>query len=1017
MTESSRQFTLLLVDDNPTNLMLLAKIVAYDLPQVCVLTARSAQEGLALVAQEPIDGAFIDVQMPQMNGLEMCRRLKADPRTAAMPLVLITAHLASPEMRAEGLEAGAYDFISQPVSNVEMLARIKVMLRLCRAEQQLRQDNQQLQQQVEDHSVQLRWVSGLLLSGDGPLAEPDQQLLQRLASRLPKPEELDEQQLVEKLTSEFPLTWRRTLCKLALLDEMPLALARRLSEIADVEAMLDYLQRHGLSLQPALCGDERLHFTPQVKKILRQRADQLLDAADQQRVYLEASSCYQQQEDYAAALDCLLRARHYAAVSQLLSQLGLGLLLDRHQSRVLPLLEQVPEEVAAGCGWLSLYAGISRLLTQPELVGDWLELARSRFVAEQDARGELFALVQQVRQILFIDGRMDLGGQRLPRLRELAVEQLPLLEPVSRLKVSYLLGLAELFFAGELRRVEEIVTEAMAEAQQLQLLDPHRDFSLLRALFSLYQGRFRVARAAVEQGLHLGAGLSTPSLTSFVMQGHASELSLALGELPEFWRQRRKIERNWGEEILHRSVFGALFGFYSALAQLAQGRDQQVRETIDLTLGAGVAAFNPHLHSWLVQLRGWMHALAGEDQAALDDLKKGLQLRHQAGGPLNRLLNQLIAGITCLALKQHQQAADHLQQGFEASQELGETLIRGGFYAWRALLWLRLGQKERAVECFEGLLELLQQQRVAFFLTLTPNLLRELLVSLPPVAGFRPQLEKLATDWLGSEFSPDGRLLPQLQLQTLGGFRLQLEEQHLELGEVSHSSRQILALLAAAPRRTLGIDLVMASLWPESSESKARGSFDTAHLRLRKALQGSFGVRIKQDYLVLEKGMLSLRHTRVDSLEFVAAVEAARRQLQRQNRWQAEQLLWRAEQLWQGEFLAGFAIDGDLPYQREQLTQVRLEQVSLLAGLLSDAGELSTAIRLLRQGLSADPLQDSLLYQLLQLLNCQGERQLARQELKKYRLALQAGDYSAEEIEELVDALLSNRLDLLDDEE
>ena len=192
MEETKRQFTLLLVDDNPTNLLLLVKIIELDLPEVRVLTAATAKKGLDLAEQKGIDGAFIDVQMPQMNGLEMCRRLREKPCTATIPLVLMTAHIASPEMRAEGLEVGAYDFISQPISNVEMLARVKVMLRLCESEQLALENSQQLQQQLTEHSDRLRWISGLLISGDGSLVELDQQLLRRLANELPDLEKLDE---------------------------------------------------------------------------------------------------------------------------------------------------------------------------------------------------------------------------------------------------------------------------------------------------------------------------------------------------------------------------------------------------------------------------------------------------------------------------------------------------------------------------------------------------------------------------------------------------------------------------------------------------------------------------------------------------------------------------------------------------------------------------------------------------------------------------------------------------------
>ena len=191
-----------------------------------MLKAQSARQGLEIAAEEVVDGAFIDVQMPQMSGLDMCRRLRAEPRTAKIPLVLMTAHLASPEMRAEGLEVGAYDFISQPISNVEMLARIKVMLRLCESERLADENNRQLQQQLEDHSTRLRWISGLLISGEGPLAEPDQQLLRKLASEFPDPQALDDQLFFEKLTTEFPLPWRRTVLKFALLDSIPVPLAQ-----------------------------------------------------------------------------------------------------------------------------------------------------------------------------------------------------------------------------------------------------------------------------------------------------------------------------------------------------------------------------------------------------------------------------------------------------------------------------------------------------------------------------------------------------------------------------------------------------------------------------------------------------------------------------------------------------------------------------------------------------------------------------------------------------------------------
>ena len=147
---------LLAVDDRPDNLFVLEQVVGAYLPEIKMITAESAEAGLALVATEAIDGALIDVQMPGMNGIEMCRRLKADPRTALIHVILVTAHRATPELKAQGLEAGADDFIAKPIDNVELAAKLRVMLRLRAAEQALRRERDHLEAMVQERTQALR---------------------------------------------------------------------------------------------------------------------------------------------------------------------------------------------------------------------------------------------------------------------------------------------------------------------------------------------------------------------------------------------------------------------------------------------------------------------------------------------------------------------------------------------------------------------------------------------------------------------------------------------------------------------------------------------------------------------------------------------------------------------------------------------------------------------------------------------------------------------------------------------
>ena len=117
----------LVVDDQEANVRLLeAKLKAeyFD-----VVTAFSGQTAIDCAIAEQPDVILLDVMMPMMDGFETCRRLKNDRRTRHIPVVMVTA-LDQPEDRVRGLEAGADDFLTKPVDNLPLFARIRSLLRL-----------------------------------------------------------------------------------------------------------------------------------------------------------------------------------------------------------------------------------------------------------------------------------------------------------------------------------------------------------------------------------------------------------------------------------------------------------------------------------------------------------------------------------------------------------------------------------------------------------------------------------------------------------------------------------------------------------------------------------------------------------------------------------------------------------------------------------------------------------------------------------------------------------------------
>ena len=146
---------ILAIDTNKDNLITLGAIIRDSFPDAVFVTALSGKKGIEFVILENPDIILLDIIMPDMDGFEVCRRLKQDERTSDIPVIFLTAAKESKDVRIKALEVGGEAFLYKPIDEPELIAQIGAMFKIRQFSNQRRSENERLSLLVAEKTREL----------------------------------------------------------------------------------------------------------------------------------------------------------------------------------------------------------------------------------------------------------------------------------------------------------------------------------------------------------------------------------------------------------------------------------------------------------------------------------------------------------------------------------------------------------------------------------------------------------------------------------------------------------------------------------------------------------------------------------------------------------------------------------------------------------------------------------------------------------------------------------------------
>lgn len=853
---------------------------------------------------------------------------------------------------------------------------------------------------VSDLSVQTGgWVMGVVLAARNRKGSD--------ASIVPMQDAFDERlntYFEEEFFGRLDDDRQQLLIKLALLDDIVVELAQGITGQPEIGKTLLQLMDENYFIR-SLDNDATLFSIHHLfLSMLRNKAKQLLGTEEYLAILLRAASYSLKRDMLAQCLNYLIRAEAFSELEELLSHRGMELVFMNRLQTLASVLDAIPSERIQNSAWFSVFNAFVVQKSNPVKSLELFLRARYLFQKANYPRGELLVLGELIYFHVVFSPDYKRCKEYINsgnRLFEQCGTELP---SFCRANTAKNIGVGCFYFLNDFSRALGYIRTAEAEAEKTGSSSQLLEILAAHGIIHLYHGEFKRAEAIAER-IHVTMTGNDCGMRGLLVGIYFLLQILHLkGDYQGYHRLKLAVLQKTNSQMLDGTILQAYIVLYDISIAAAEGKLDQALTLITNHVDNGYFITVKHLRNEMLATQALTMAQNGLFEPEGGEIAKMLlPVTEENSTPGYRLKLLLPLSLAFAVSGDPDQARKLIDKAIDLAHEQNIIL----FEAYGRLLRVFIATLDRNMQTVHldlryGL-ENMDRQGYNHIRCFSPTELLAVLKLAIELDVYSDFARELVADYLGLAQQKDGSGVPLLSITTLGTFTLSIDDHPIgRATDFTATQRQLLGLLISHPQMEISQEQAQLALWPDSPPAKGRNRFDALLSRLRKVLAGLLADHPVKNYLLLEKGILSLQNCRIDARIFSQVVQQGVVLGQEHKWWQAGNCLTFALELWSGSFVADL-LPGEQAFKygwelQDQLTKLGLFWCPELAanGQLEKAVQVATKIW---KENSADEQLTGLLYK-LHVLN--REPLQAKRLYKRYEEMLQRDEYPAEEIQELL---------------